>query len=65
MSEVLEKMCAEERMAGKREGMREGKIEGLLAAAKRMVQGGLATLDQVVTTLKLDKAQARALRAML
>ena len=61
MSEVLEKMCAEERMAGKR----EGKIEGLLAAAKRMVQSGLATLDQVVTTLKLDKAQERALRAML
>ena len=65
MSEVLERMCAEERMAGKREGKREGKIEGLLAAAKRMVQSGLATLDQVVTTLKLDKAQARALRAML
>ena len=65
MSEVLEKMCAEERMAGKREGKREGKKEGLLAAAKRIVQSGLATLDQVVTTLKLDKAQERALRAML
>ena len=52
-------------MAGKREGKREGKKEGLLAAAKRIVQSGLATLDQVVTTLKLDKAQERALRAML
>ncbi len=65
-------MCSileEERKAGMREGMRKGKatgkLEGLLAAAKRMVESGIASLDQIVETLKLDEAQIKALRAML
>ena len=43
----------------------KGEARGLLAAAKKMVADGLASLDQVAKTLNLTKAQQRTLRAML
>ena len=42
-----------------------GEARGLLAAARKMVADGIASLDQVVKSLNLTKSQERALRTML
>lgn len=65
MCKMLEEMRDEAEARGEAKGKRLGKVEGLLAAAKKMVADGLASLDQVAKALNLTKAQQRALRAML
>lgn len=57
MCKMLEQM--------REEAEARGEARGLLAAARKMVADGIASLDQVVKSLNLTKTQERALRAML
>ena len=65
MCKMLEEMRNEAEARGEARGEAKGKVKGLLAAAKKMVADGLASIDQVAKTLNLTKAQQRTLRAML
>ena len=61
MCKTIEQM----RKEAEARGEVRGEARGLLAAARKMVADGIASLDQVVKSLNLTKSQERTLRAML
>lgn len=59
MCRMFEKIATDARTEGKA----EGKVEGLLDAARKMIDAGVATLEQVAKSLDLSEDQKKALLA--